>query len=371
MKAWPVFGILILQTLLGLAHWFLWATWVAWAGAPVGWAAVTVKTALVLLAVSFPVAALTGFRFTGPAVRALSWLAAVWLGALNYLFWAAVLCWLIGGAAWMGGFPVNRPLVAEVMLAVAILVCLYGIVNARRIRTVRLTVKLAGLPEAWRGRTALVMSDLHLGHLNRAGFARRIARRARELAPDAIFLPGDLFDGSHVDAELLAAPLLELKPPQGFFYTAGNHDEFGPMNHYAEVLRRGGVRVLDNEQATVDGLHIVGVPYGDASFPIRLKTTLEGLGLEPGEAAVLLNHVPNRLPIAEQAGIGLQVSGHTHGGQIFPFTWMTRRAFGKYTYGLQRYGRMQVLTSYGAGTWGPPMRVGTRSELVLIRFEWV
>ena len=212
------------------------------------------------------------------------------------------------------------------------------------------------------------MSDLHLGHINGVRFSRRIAARARALAPDAIFLPGDLFDGSLADAEHLLAPLTALKPPQGFYYTAGNHDEFGPMNHYTRILEEGGVRVLNNERVTVDGLHIVGVPYGDASFPMRLRATLEGLKLAEGEAAVLLNHVPNRLPIVEQAGIALQVSGHTHGGQLFPFTWLTRRAFGRYTYGLQRYGRLQGYTSYGAGTWGPPMRVGTRSELVLLTF---
>jgi hypothetical protein len=93
------------------------------------------------------------------------------------------------------------------------------------------------------------------------------------------------------------------------------------------------------------------------------------LELVEGEASILLSHVPSRLPIAEQAGVSLQLSGHTHGGQVFPFTWFTRRAFGKFTYGLQQFGALQVYTSSGAGTWGPPMRVGTHPEIVLLRFE--
>ncbi len=85
--------------------------------------------------------------------------------------------------------------------------------------------------------------------------------------------------------------------------------------------------------------------------------------------SILLNHVPNRLPLAEHAGVSLQLSGHTHGGgQMFPFNLITRRAFGKFTYGLQRFGELQVYTSSGAGTWGPPMRVGTHSEIVLLTF---
>jgi hypothetical protein len=111
------------------------------------------------------------------------------------------------------------------------------------------------------------------------------------------------------------------------------------------------------------------VPYGDSTYPIRLRTTLEGLRPAQGEATILLNHVPNRLPIVEQAGITLQLSGHTHGGQIFPFTWLTRRVFGEFTYGLQQFGGLQVYTSSGAGTWGPPMRVGTHPEIVLLTFE--
>ncbi|MGB8261624.1 MAG: metallophosphoesterase [Terracidiphilus sp.] len=362
-------GILFVQGLLLLAHWFLYATWAAYWGAPVGWAGLAVKAVLFLLAISFTTAALLGFYSSSPLVSALYWVASVWLGTLNFLFYAAILCRAIGVAAFVFRLPLNRPALAGGLLVAALATSLYGLVNARIVHMRRITVTLPGLPASWRGRTALVISDLHLGHIHGVRFSRKVAARARALNPDIIFLPGDLFDGSHADAERLAAPLVELKPPLGFFFTAGNHDEFGPMNHYTQVLARGGVRVLNNERVTVDGLHIVGVPYGDASFPIRLRTTLEGLKPLEGEAVILLNHVPNRLPIAEQAGVSLQLSGHTHGGQLIPVTWFTRRAFGRYTYGFQRYGRLQVLTSSGAGTWGPPMRVGTESEMVLLRFE--
>jgi hypothetical protein len=128
------------------------------------------------------------------------------------------------------------------------------------------------------------------------------------------------------------------------------------------------MRVLNNEKVTVDGLHIAGVPNGDSHNPIRLRANLESLHLNPDEASILLNHMPSRLPIVERAGVSLQLSGHTHVGQLFPFNWLTRRVFGKFTYGLQRFGRLQVYTSSGAGTWGPPMRVGTNPEIVLIEF---
>jgi uncharacterized protein len=262
----------------------------------------------------------------------------------------------------------DRPYIAATLLLLSLATAIYGLVNARAIRVRHVTVELPNLPQSWRGRRALLVSDVHLGHVNQIGFARRIAAMARELNPATIFLAGDLFDGSKVDAHRWAAPLLELKPPLGVFFAGGNHEEFGGASHFEDALRASGIRVLHNECADVDGLRVAGVPYGHA-FPMQMRAFLEGLKLKDGPASILLNHVPNQLPLAEHAGISLQLSGHTHGGgQMFPFNFITRRAFGKFTYGLQRFGEMQVYTSSGAGTWGPPMRVGTNPEIVLLTF---
>ncbi len=369
MKAWPILGISIIQAFLFLIHWFLYATVIGFWGSlgPAG--NLALQAALFVLGVSFTTAAMIGFFFANRLVTVLYWIASVWLGLLNFFFLAALLCRIYGSAKGPLGLPDNKPLVASVLFLLALAAGAYGMVNARVLRIRRVTVRLPGLPPSWHGRTALVMSDLHLGHLNGPRFARKLVERAAALAPDIIFMPGDVFDGAMADAETLTAPFRQLHPPFGVYYAAGNHDEFGNAEHYAAVLTATGIRVLNNENVLVDGLHIVGVPYGDSTYPIRMKATLDRLRAANGEATILLNHVPNRLPIVEQAGVALMLSGHTHGGQIFPFTWLTRRAFGKFTYGLQRFGDLQVYTSSGAGTWGPPMRVGTHPEMVLLTFE--
>jgi hypothetical protein len=372
LKAWPALGILLVQAFLLLAHWFIYHTWIAfWPLGPA--AALELRVALLLLAFSFIVAALLSFRFSNPLVTFIYKIAAVWLGFLNYFFWAACLSWMVWFMLPLSGLHSNpahiRPLIAGVLFTLAVLVCIYGLLNARWIRIRRVAVKLPNLPESWRGRTALVLSDLHLGNVNGYGFSRGMVAVASRLHPDIIFLPGDIFDGMKTDPDLLAAPFKELCPPFGIFYSTGNHEELGDEAHGLEALTRAGVRVLANEKVIVDGLTIVGVPYRDSTYPIRLRATLEALRLSPGQASILLNPVPNRLPIVEEAGISLQISGHTHGGQLFPFTWFTRRVFGKFTYGLQRFGALQVYTSSGAGTWGPPMRVGTHPEIVLLQFE--
>jgi len=369
LKAWPVLGIVFVQSILLFAHWFVYHTWIVfWGGMGAG-PTFALRTSLFVLAFSFITAALFGFYFANRWVTMLYRVAAVWLGLLNFFFVAACFCWLATLTMSTLGLTANTPLLAGVSFSLAVLATLYGLVNARLIRVRRVPIHLEGLPASWRGRTALVVSDVHLGHVNGPGFSRRIVQLAANLSPDIIFFPGDLFDGGKADAAALAEPLRGLTPALGSYFSTGNHDEFGNATHYGKVLTGVGIRVLVNEKVTVEGLEIVGVSYGDAGYPIRLKAMLDSLHLAPGRKSILLNHVPNRLPIVEQAGIGLQLSGHTHGGQIFPFTWLTRRAFGKFTYGLQRFGALQVYTSSGAGTWGPPMRVGTSPEVVLLSFE--
>ncbi|MGA3081288.1 MAG: metallophosphoesterase [Terracidiphilus sp.] len=367
MKAWPVVGIALMQGFLCLAHWFIYRTCVVFWRPLSPSATLALGTALTLLAFSFIAAALLGFNYTSRLVTALYRLASVWLGFLNFFFWAACLCWLARLALALVGLRADKPLIAAALFSLAAATGIYGMVNARLIRVRRIPIQLPGLPAPWRGRTALVLSDLHLGHVNGPGFSRRIVSMANRLNPEIVFYPGDLFDGGKVDADALAEPLRDLAPPLGSYFSTGNHDEFGNAAHYGEALARVNIRVLTNEKVTVDGLDIVGVSYGDTG-PIRLRAFLASLHLVPGRANILLNHVPSRLPIVEQAGISLQLSGHTHGGQLFPFTWFTRRAFGKFTYGLQRFGGLQVYTSSGVGTWGPPMRVGTRPEVVLLTF---
>jgi len=342
LKAWSVLAIGLVQGLLLVAHWFIFHTWMVFSREIGTTTTLGLQTAVFLLAFSFFVAALLGFYFSNFVVTLIYRIAAVWLGLLNFLFWAACASWILWYALVLSRVHLNpdivRPQIGGTCFGLAVLVAVYGLLNAYWIRVRRITVKLPNLPASWRGRTALLLSDLHLGNINGVRFSRRIAAMAAQLKPDIIFLPGDLFDGSKIDPDRL-------------------------------TIIHAGFHVLANEKVIVNGLQILALPYSISTSPLHFRAALEALRLDPNLPSILLNHAPNRLPIVEQAGISLQLSGHTHGGQMFPFTWFTRRIFGKFTYGLQQFGELQVYTSSGAGTWGPPMRVGTYSEIVLITFE--
>ncbi len=373
MKAWPVLGICIIEIILLLAHLFLFHTGMSFWDSVGPTGVLAIKTALLALAFSFIAGALLSFRFHNPLVVSLYKLAAVWLGFLNYFFWAACLCWLAWYAWLATGLSANpaeaRPLIADVLFAAALLAGAYGLVNARVIRIRRISVALPGLPERWRGRKAVMLSDLHLGNVNGAGFARRTVAMVSQLKPDVVFIPGDLFDGTKADLDELIAPFKELAVPFGTYFSTGNHAEFSDPEHYVAAVERAGMRNLHNEMVTVDGLHIAGIPFGDSTSPVRLKAVLDRMRLNTAEPNILLNHMPSRLPVVERGGVSLQLSGHTHGGQLAPFNWMTRRIFGRFTHGLHRFGELQVYTSTGAGTWGPPMRVGAQPEIVLLEFK--
>jgi predicted MPP superfamily phosphohydrolase len=187
--------------------------------------------------------------------------------------------------------------------------------------------------------------------------------------PDAVFLAGDLYDGTAIDAAKAAEPLRGLQAPQGTYFVAGNHEQFGDDSQYLQAVSNAGVRVLHNEKVEADQLQIVGVPYNHATQDEHFRSVLRKIGVDRNRASILLTHAPDRPHIAEREGISLQVSGHTHVGQFFPWTWMARRIYRQFVYGLSRIGKMLIYTSSGAGTWGPPLRLGSSPEIVLLQFE--
>ncbi|HEV8046452.1 MAG TPA: metallophosphoesterase [Terriglobales bacterium] len=327
-----------------------------------------VKPLLVFLSVSFVAASLLAFRYTNTLVRTFYRIAAIWVGLLTFLFIAMLASWFIFGVARVAGLNVNFHRLVEVLFGIAIAAGLYGVFNANWTRITRTTVQLANLPEAWRGRKAALISDVHLGHVRNGGFLRRMVAKILKEEPDAIFIAGDLYDGTAIDANRAAEPLNGLTAPHGVYFVAGNHEQFGDDSKYLSAISAAGVRVLSNEKVEVDGLQIVGVPYRNAAHG-RLASVLQGVCLDRDRASILLTHAPDNPEIAEAAGVSLQLSGHTHLGQFIPWSWMARRIYRQFVYGLSRIGKMQVFTSSGAGTWGPPLRLGSNPEIVMLEFQ--
>jgi hypothetical protein len=368
MRKGIVVLLAVVQTVLLAAHFFVYETWIYfWQPARTGSAVGPTAVAL-LLAASFVGASLLSFKYWNRVTRVFYRVAAIWLGVFNFLFLASAATWLtaLAGLAFRVHWK-PREMVGA-WFAAALVAATWGMINASVTRVRRVKVSLPNLPPAWQGRTAAMISDLHLGHVRGANFARGIVASIRQLRPAIVFLAGDLYDGSYADLNALASPLRGLNAPLGNYFVAGNHEEIRNSGAHLQAAKDAGLRLLNNEKVVVDGMQIIGVHYHEASHPERLNKVLENAAIDRGQASVLLVHAPDQLAVAERAGISLQLSGHTHRGQFFPWTLLTKRMYKQFTYGLQKFGAMLVYTSSGAGTWGPPLRVCSHPEIVLIQF---
>lgn len=360
--------ILTVQTILFLAHAVVFATWTSLAGPTRPGGISRLAMAFALLSVSFVGASLLAFRYYNIFVRTLYTLAGIWLGILNFLFLGSLASWIIYGVVRIARINWPSHDVIGVVFAIAVATSLYGTANSFWLRVRRIDIALPNLPAVWRGRTAGLVSDTHLGPVRAEGFSKQVVARLNQLKPDVVLLTGDFYDGTAADVVACAAPLAKLTARFGAFFVTGNHEEFTTPQKYVEALSRAGVRVLHNEKVDLEGLQIVGIPYHQMGQPENFRAALRGTAIDPGRASILLIHAPNRLWEAEQEGVSLQLSGHTHKGQFFPWTLAVKRIYKQFAYGLQNLGNMQVYTTCGAGTWGPPVRLGSNPEIVLFRF---
>ncbi len=321
-------------------------------------------TVLGVLSASLIVSTISGMYFYNIFTRLYSTISAIWIGSFVYLFLTSVLYGLVT----MFGIK-NTESVGEFLLAIALVASAYGIVHARNTRIVEVSVRLKNLPEQWVGKKAAWVSDLHLGQILGSWFARVVMQKINSVRPDIVFIGGDLFDGTSApDLDKLIAPLKDISSTHGTYYVTGNHEEFGNNEKFIAAVKGAGIEVLQNSVVSVEGLQIIGVDYDTTSEREPYKKILSNLKIDSQKASILLKHEPKDLDLAAASGISLQISGHTHQAQLWPLRYIANAVYKGYAYGLKKYDAMQMYTSSGVGTWGPPMRVGTRSEVVVFTF---
>ena len=375
------FGIAF--TLLGGIHFYFWLRLVKHTQLPGPYRA-WATAALVALALSLPLALLLGRQLPFAARGWVAWPAFIWMGLMFLLFVFLTgselvrLFWLTGQA--IKGHPLDparRTLLARVLGVLAGgtagLTGAFGIaqaVSSLHVKTVR--VGLKRWPAALDGLRILQLTDVHFGTTIGRAFCERMVAMTNGENPDVIVITGDLVDGSVSDLRAAAAPLARLKARFGVFFVTGNHEYYSGVDEWMTELARLGVRVLRNEHVVLgDGdsrfvlagiddasAHRFGNGHG-ADLPKALA------GRPASAPLVLLAHQPKAVREAEQLGVDLQISGHTHAGQIWPFSYLVRLDQ-PFVSGLNRTGDTQIYVSQGTGYWGPPLRLGTQAEITRI-----
>ncbi|MFC8369975.1 metallophosphoesterase [Streptomyces sp. NPDC057238] len=240
----------------------------------------------------------------------------------------------------------------------------YGVLRGPRVK--RVTVPLAKLPRAAHGYRIAVVSDIHLGPVLGRGFAQKVVDTVNSTQPDLIAVVGDLVDGSVKDLGPAAAPLAQLRARHGSFFVTGNHEYFSGAEQWVEEVRRLGLNPLENARTELPHFDLAGVNDVAGEDEGQGPDYAKALGdRDRGRACVLLAHQPVQIHDAVDHGVDLQLSGHTHGGQLFPGNLVAGLANPTLA-GLDRYGDTQLYVSRGAGAWGPPTRVGAPSDVTVI-----
>jgi predicted MPP superfamily phosphohydrolase len=322
------------------------------------------------LSVSFVLASILESFFNNRFTRVVYRIAAVWLGFLTYLIVADIIFYVILAA--LLPFNVGMRVVAligKVLLAFALGITLYGLYNARRMRVTRLDLKFDKLPESWKGKRAVWVSDLQLGQVYGKGFSEKVVNKIKTLNPDIVFVGGDLYDGVAIDVDASIAPFSTLRPPLGMYFITGNHEEFNDNAPYLSAVHKVGMKSLIDESVNVDGVELVGVDYTSTEKKTNFQNILGGLTKDKSKFYILLKHAPAHVSVAADEGVSLMICGHTHRAQMAPLNVLTHFIYKGYDYGLKKAGDMLEYTSSGAGTWGPPLKVGSKSEIVLVTFD--
>ena len=258
-----------------------------------------------------------------------------------------------------------------IAIGLTIVVSVYGIINAASTEASQQEISMPGLIKEIK---IMHLSDIHLGHFRGVKYLDSLVEKTLAMEPDLVAITGDLFDGRKQMKPEVLEPLKKLKVP--VYFIAGNHDGYSGIGKIKKMLGEKGIRVLENEVVRSGALQIVGLEHMRADDGGRsvhaspegktIREVLSELTIESDTITILLHHSPDGIKYAREAGINLYLAGHTHGGQLFPVTFLNDLLF-KYNRGLYQYNGMQIYVSRGAGTFGPPMRVGTRSEITLIR----
>lgn len=364
-----VLFIVAVQTIIMLGHWFLYRSFLFFFDLRSSRIKFFLRAVLIPLSITFVVSSRVALGYANWFIKGWYVFSTAWMGFFFLLFQAACLAWLVYFAAKLLVPAPRKKLLAGLFFGFALAAGAYGIINASSPRITNLTMHLPGLPSAWRGKTAVLVSDIHLGQIRREHFSKITAELINNERPDIVFIGGDMYDGVVADLPLLTSAFSGLSPSWGTYYVTGNHEEFSSDAPYISAVQKAGVHVLKNEKISIEGLQIIGVDYSDSYLPEDFRNLLREADIDREKPSILIKHSPGNYAISEEEGISLQLSGHTHGGQIWPVNFITSLFYQGHDYGLTNFGNMQIYTTSGAGTWGIPMRIGTVPEVAVIRFE--
>ncbi len=289
-------------------------------------------------------------------------------GFAFYIFLGSVLLAAILFFGYL--FKKNIPtFVGIFILTISLGVGFIGLYQAQNIKTTYFKIHIPHLPENFIGKKAVLVSDTHFGLVNQEIFSDKVVDKILKENPDFVMHAGDFYDGPTISLRPITESWKRLANKIPVFYAPGNHEEYGESyGAFIASIRNAGVNVLEDEMIEYEGIQIIGIKYRDGKDPVDIRDVLKEMNLDETKPSIIINHPPTGLESANESKIDLQVSGHTHNGQMWPMNYIVKSIYGDQTYGLSKYKNLQILTTRGVGTFGPPFRTFNQAEIMLIEF---
>ncbi len=310
--------------------------------------------------------------------RPVVWAGQLWLASWLYLALGLGPVWLACVGIWLfarsdrHGRAVRRRVnrvAAPLVAAAAVLVTGWGVGEAADPSATSFAITSSRLPAAFDGTRVALVTDLHAGSVRDAGFTRRVVDLVNAQHPDLVVIAGDLVDGSSARYAPEVAPLADLRAPLGVYATTGNHEMYADTAGWVTVFEGLGIDVLANESVTLtrgsSSIVLAGVHDHDGTGPFTPDIDAALAGVASPTFVLLSAHQPRQALDASGRGVDLQLSGHTHGGQMWPLGYLVPLQQ-PMVEGLETVGDVPTLTSRGAGAWGPPVRVGAPPEVPIV-----
>jgi predicted MPP superfamily phosphohydrolase len=291
--------------------------------------------------------------------------SALWLGLLINLLLILTAGLLLYGLLQLLSLNPDRRLFGFILMGVAALYTAYGMVHAKQVQIQPISVKIKNIPDQWKGKKAAQITDVHLGLINGVPLADKISELINREKVDLVFITGDLFDGTGDDLPKAVAALDRIQAP--IYYIIGNHETYLGLDKVVRTIAGSKIQLLRDKIVDLDGVQIIGADYPARGERKNINSLLEKA--DPPKPKILLFHVPEQVEAARSHGVALQLAGHTHNGQMWPMKLFTHLIYKDFDYGLHSMGDYSLYTSSGVGTWGPPMRIGSTPEIVIITFK--
>lgn len=299
----------------------------------------------------------------------LNTISAVWLGIVLYIFIASLVVFVLIMINSYIGFQIPLQLISSILIVLTLSLVTFGIINAHNPRIVRWTIASEKLAPNWSNKKIVIISDVHLGTARGERFLKNIVRKIDAEKPDIVFILGDLIDGSSFPYQKWLSQFNTLKPELGIQYIEGNHEKYSQEYEKFKSELPVSLNNLTDKKVIINGTQIIGLNYAESYRPGDINKELASLDYNASQPNIILMHNPKNVPDLATEGANLVLSGHTHGGQLFPFSLLVKSIYKQYTHGVSYTKDTASLTSDGVGTSILPMRVGTIPEIIVLTIE--